>query len=410
MAPTSTADAAPPPRRHRVLWVTENHPPSRGGMAQSSDRIVRGLRDGGVEVDVVHLRRGPAAPGAARRPPRPTRRAGGHDLDVVLSPDPEHALHEAWVAVRAHAAASPPSHVVAFGGTHPLLAAPVWSAWLERPLVTLLRGNDLHTGVFSLRRRPVVVDALTRAAAVCVVSTDDAHLVGSLVPTAAVHVVANGIDADGWVPLPSELDAATAWRADHVAPDRRVLGVVGQLKAKKGVTLLLEALARSSVTDRFHVLLVGDCDEDVATWLDGHPALAGTRLPFLDRYELLSRLPACDVVALPSSYDGMPNVALEAMALGRPLLCSTTGGLADLVDAGEAAGRAVGWTFAPGDEPGCRVALHALADAADEELTRRGEAGRELVRSRFTVEAERDGYLAVLDATAGTPGTADARP
>ncbi len=368
-------------------------------MAQSSDRIVRGLRRAGVGVDVVHLRRGPAPAVGHRRPPRPVRRQGGHDLDVVLSPDPEHALHEAWVALRAHAAAVPPTHVVAFGGTHPLLAAPVWAAWLGRPLLTLLRGNDLHTGVFSLRRRPVVTDALARAAAVCVVSTDDAHLVGSLVPTASVHVVANGIDADDWAPLPSELERAGAWRAEHTGADQRVLGVVGQLKAKKGVTLLLEALARSPVTDRFHVLLVGDVDDVVAAWLDDHPTVAATRLPFLDRYELLSLLPACDLVALPSAYDGMPNVALEALALGRPLLCSTAGGLADLAAAGEAAGRPVAWTFPPGDEAGCRAALHAVADAPADELAGRGTAGRELVRSRFSASIERDAYLAVLDAT-----------
>ena len=42
---------------HRVLWLTGHYPPSRGGMAQSCDRIVRGLRAAGAEVDVAHLTR-----------------------------------------------------------------------------------------------------------------------------------------------------------------------------------------------------------------------------------------------------------------------------------------------------------------------------------------------------------------
>ena len=55
----------------------------------------------------------------------------------------------------------------------------------------------------------------------------------------------------------------------------------------------------------------------------------------------------------------------------------------------------------PPERPGLASALHAVADAPDDELVRRGAAGRDPVRSRFTVAAERDGYLAVLDATAG---------
>ena len=42
---------------HRVLLVTENYPPDRGGMSESCDRIVRGLARGGVAVDIVHFDR-----------------------------------------------------------------------------------------------------------------------------------------------------------------------------------------------------------------------------------------------------------------------------------------------------------------------------------------------------------------
>jgi glycosyltransferase involved in cell wall biosynthesis len=360
-------------------------------MAQSGDRIVRALRRSGIDVDVVHLRRT-----ARRRPdePRPARREGGYDLDLPLGADPEDALHRGWLAVSELASRAEPTHVVAFGGITPLLAAPVWAAWLDRPLVTLLRGNDLHTGVFSVRRRPVLIDALARSAAVCVVSTDDAVKVRALVPGAASMVVPNGIALDDWTVLASDRDKARRWREATVAPGRRVVGVIGQLKAKKGVVLLLDALRRSAVTDRFHVVLVGDLDPEVGLWLEDHPQVAATRLPFLDRYELLSLLPACDVVALPSFYDGMPNVALEALAVGVPLVCSTAGGLGDLVTAGD-----IGWSFRPGDEAGCRAALHEVAAAPHDELARRGAAGAAVVARDHTVEVERDGYRRTLDAT-----------
>ena len=58
MTTTAAASATPEPGRAaglRALWLTETYPPSRGGMAQSCDRIVRGLRRRGVTVDVLHF-------------------------------------------------------------------------------------------------------------------------------------------------------------------------------------------------------------------------------------------------------------------------------------------------------------------------------------------------------------------
>lgn len=132
----------------RVLWVTEHHPPSRGGMAQSSDRITRGLRAAGVTIDVLHLVGGD---GAA------TTRGGlgGSHLMAPMGTDPEHGLACAWLQVRRHLGDGRYTHVVAFGGTWALTAGPVLAAWLDAPLVTLLRGVDFDTGVAtrSPRRR-----------------------------------------------------------------------------------------------------------------------------------------------------------------------------------------------------------------------------------------------------------------
>ena len=54
--------------------------------------------------------------------------------------------------------------MVAFGGFVPLLAAPTYAAWLNVPLVTLLRGNDFDLGLFTPGRRAILCEALERAA------------------------------------------------------------------------------------------------------------------------------------------------------------------------------------------------------------------------------------------------------
>ena len=360
----------------RLLWITENYPPSPGGMANSCDRIVRGLRGAGVDVDVVHLSRKAT-----------TQRVTGVRT-VPLGEDPEHALRLLWTTLAPTIGRY--THVVAFGGTYPLLAAPVYARWAGLPLIVLLRGNDFDTGVFSLRRQPVVLEALRCAAHVCVVAAATAQLVTALAPATPVTWVANGIDTSEWRILPSEQRRADEWRAAHVTPGRRTIGVVGQLKNKKGVRLLLDAVATGGHGERFHVVLAGELEPGIDDRLAG---LEHTVLPFQDRYQLLGVYAACDLVALPSFYDGLPNVALEAAALGIPLLASDAGGLADLVDA------EIGFRFPAGDPHACRAAVHQAALASDEQLAALGAAGAGRIRERFGVATETDGYLKVLAAT-----------
>ncbi|KUL27007.1 glycosyltransferase family 4 protein [Actinoplanes awajinensis] len=363
----------------RLLWVTENYPPSPGGMANSCDRIVRGLQQAGVTVDVVHLTRRDLAP------------RGAGVRTVPLGDDPEHALRQFWTTLAP--VADRYTHVVAFGGTYPLLSAPVYAAWAGLPLITLLRGNDFDTGMFSLRRQPVVLEALRASAAVCVVAASTAPLVAALAPSTPVTWVANGIDMTEWQVLPSERQKAAAWRAEHVAPGRRTLGMIGQLKNKKGVRLLLEAVVAGGHASRFHIVLAGELEPGLDEWLAGHPSLVYTGLPFQDRYQLLGVYAACDLVALPSFYDGLPNVALEAAALGIPILASDAGGLADLVDDD------IGFRFPAGDPHACRAAVHRAALAEDDQLAALGAAAATRVRERFGVASETDGYLTVLAAT-----------
>jgi glycosyltransferase involved in cell wall biosynthesis len=366
----------------RALWITENHPPSRGGMAQSCDRIVRGLRGAGVEIDVVHLSRRDV-------PWREAREHGGRLVTVPLGDDAEHALRLLWTQLAPRAGSY--SHIVAFGGTYPMLAAPVYAAWSGAALVTLLRGNDFDTGVFSLRRQAVVREALRASTRICVVARCMRPLVSALAPGVEVNWVANSIDLTDWEILPSERQKAAAWRAEHVATGRRTIGLIGQLKSKKGVRFLLDAVLAGGHAERFHIVLAGEVEDGVAAWLaERQEALPHSLLPFLDRYELLAVYAACDLVALPSFYDGLPNVSLEAAALGIPLLASDAGGLADLVDDG------IGFRFAAGDAHGCRAAVHRAALASVNDLATLGAAGAARVQRDFSPAAEVEGYLRVL--------------
>ncbi len=377
----------------RVLWLTERYYPERGGMAQSCDRIVTGLRDAGVVVDVVHL-----SGRHERLHIEPCR--NGCTIVAPLGSDPPHALNRLWTLLSSSHAQMDWSHVVAFGGQVALLAAPVYAAWLGVPLITLLRGNDFDTGILNMRLRPVLHDALERSARVCVVSRDKGERIRALYPYIHPHWIPNGIDLEAWALMPSERQRAAAWRAQYVAPGQRVLGMVGQIKLKKGGLFFLKALRQSGCVEQFHLLIVGDVSAELEAWLTDHAQdMALSRVPFVEHDDLLWRYAACDLVAVTSFYDGLPNVVLEAAALGIPLLAARVGGMADMLEH-----ERHGFLFAPGDLHDCRWAITQAAAATDAQLQQYGAACRELVETSLSHHLEAARYLAVLrESMAGTP-------
>lgn len=378
-AASATAD---PPLR--ALWLTETYPPSRGGMAQSCDRIVRGLRRRGVLVDVLHV-----VPSSRGRTWVIEEQAGGRYLACPVDDDPAHALNRAWSTLQSQPVDY--THVVAFGGSRPIMAGPVLAAWLGVPLITLIRGNDFDAAVFSTRRRPILDDALHRSALVVANSRSKVQRIAAMHPHTRVRWIANGIEPD-WTLAPSDRAQADAFRATH---DRLTLGLFGQLKAKKGGVFLLDALLRSGVADRFHLLLAGWMAPDMEAWLasrDGE--LQVTTLPFLDRYELLPWYAACDWLAIPSFYDGLPNVLVEAAALGVPMLASRVDGMADVLEDGETA-----FLFEPGDEARAAWALQRAARLEPGERERMADACRALARTTLSGDREIDAYVDALEQT-----------
>src|SRR3954452_12704565 len=231
-------------------------------MAESCDRIVRSLRAAGVTVDVGHLVRRLGASA------RFEEQHGGRYWAWPIEDDPGHALNLAWNELERQARDSTRfTHVVAFGGYLPLLAGPVFAAWLGVPLVTLIRGNDFDANLFTPRRRDVLADALDRAALVCAVSQDKVDRIAALHPRRRVIRVPNGIDLERFAPLPSDAEPPAAWRAAEVPEGRRVLGLFGQLKRKKGGAFFLDALRRSGRAAEVLLLLTGWIDEEMEAWL-----------------------------------------------------------------------------------------------------------------------------------------------
>ena len=365
----------------KLVWLTENYPPQRGGMAVSCDRIVRSLRENGVEIDVAHF---------SRRYPRwkIEQKIGGKQIACPVREDIAHALNRLWILIENNKY----THIVAFGGLLPMTASPVYAKWLDAPLVTLIRGNDFDAGIFSLKRGDILREALKNSNAICAVSQDKVEKISRLYPDKKVVWTPNGIDFNDWEFSTEDKRLAINWRKANVTENRCVLGFFGQLKRKKGGLFFLENLLRSGLADKFHLLFVGEAEAEMHEWLEANrDKINFTNLEFLDRYELLPFYAACDFVVVPSFYDGMPNVLLEAAALGVPALASDAGGMRDILRDGETA-----FLFKAGDEHNLRRAIEK-ATKLDENDWQILKDNCVALAKQFNHRAEAEKYLQVFN-------------
>lgn len=190
----------------------------------------------------------------------------------------------------------------------------------------------------------------------------------------------------GGLPVPPAADG------DEIAPG--YLLYVGRLRIRKGVEVLLEALAELAGEGRGVRLLIAGSGEQEASLrakaLELGIAEAARFLGRCDAARVRRLLAGARCLVVPSIYEGMPLVILEAMAESVPVVASAVSGIPEVVADGE-----TGWLVPPEDPPRLASALRqALDDAAD--ARRRGEAGRRRVEEAFTPRAAAERWVEVV--------------
>lgn len=274
------------------------------------------------------------------------------------------------------------------------------AAFGNAPLAIGLHGSD----VFLAERRgvrPFVRWALSRARLLTGCSPELVDRVRALgFPAERSRVIPYGVDVELFSPSP---DRRSVWRRRLNIPNGSpVLLGVGRMATKKGFQVLIESLpALLRELPDLRVVLAGGGDrlagfrEAVRPWEDRvhfpGPVLRDT-LPDLYRAADLFVLPA--VHDGKGNVDGLPNVILEAMASGLPVVASGISGIPLAVEDGR-----TGLLVPEGDSTALLGALRRLlVDAAAARAM--GEYGRRKSEAELTWDAvsarHREGYLAAL--------------
>lgn len=240
-------------------------------------------------------------------------------------------FHSSWPALRAAAREHGPQVLLATW-LYPLGQAALLAARrLGLPLVIKLHGSDLLLHKDNPAIAPILRRVLHQAAGVIAVS-----------PNLAQEARAQGVAPDKIVVVPNGVDQERFTPQDRAAA-RRKLGLdcqgplalfVGRLVPGKGVDQALNALA---ALPQARLLVVGEGPQGPALeaqarrlGLEGRVIWAGAQ----PHAAIPDYLGACDVLVLPSMSEGEPNVILEALAAGRPVVASRVGNVAGMVGHG----------------------------------------------------------------------------
>ncbi len=375
------------------LWDWRAHPGASGltdpaegvgGHAAQAVRITRALADAGVEQTVI-------APRAAGGPRRDELRPGVVVEGVGTAGVPGvHRRNLAWLSgtlavLRRHRHGYDVVHVHASGIVEPLWAALAAGVAVDAPLVLTLHHSAQATYV-PQSRRDAAVQVVTRAA--------ERQAIGRAART--LTLTKRVAERLGGEVLPDCLDvtafaaaaaaaAAPDFRAEHAIPATAPLALyVGRVSAEKGWADLPGLVA---AVDGLHVVVCGDGPEMAAL-----RACAGPRLHVLGAVPadaVAVAMGAADLLVLPSRFEELGSVLLEAMSLGVPGVAYDVGGTSEAI-----VPDVTGLLVAAGDTRALAEAVRRIV--ADAELRERAaQEGPRIARERYDQPAIAARLLAV---------------
>jgi len=214
------------------------------------------------------------------------------------------------------------------------------------------------------------------------------HLCAQGIPAHKVTVVYNGVDLSKFDPVPSTM-AKQQLGYDISKP---LIGVFGRLSAEKGQISAIRAMPLILSKHPGAILLLAGRGRD-----EERLKSAATDMGIADKVlfpgftqDIRQFMSACDIVLTPSNKEGFGISAIEAMALERPVIASSVGGLIEIVEDGE-----TGFIVSPQKPEEIAAKVIELLD--DRHLSlQMGIKGRKRVESHFDLNKQTALLLSVM--------------
>ena len=268
------------------------------------------------------------------------------------------------------------------------------SAFIDGGLAALLAGTPTHvhtdhSRLFPDKRRYMIAEYVMSHFAYRVVGVSD-HTVDELrryerIPLSKLTTIPNGIDAHAF---DRDRDGTAKRRELGIPLTSTIIGAAVRLTEQKGLTYLLQAMPRILAAQPDTVLVIAG-EGVLADSLREQARSLGVQeqVRFIGpRRDIPELLAMFDLYALPSEWEGLPMIILEAMASGCPIVASDVGGVRMAVRDGEN-----GYLVQARDVDALVQRITALL--GDGRRRRQfGEVGRRFFRERFSAEAMAAAY------------------
>ena len=260
--------------------------------------------------------------------------------------------------------------------------------------------SSIRNEYFGPRYRELLLRATERLAAVTVVNSR--RVAESLVRRGVASrghlaVIHNGVDTTLFHPAPEIREDVRV--SLGVSDAEFVWLTIGRLTEQKDYPSLLQAFSRVVASRPGTRLLVVGRGSLQSQLPDLARGLGLTNdVSFLGyRADVPSLLAAADAFVLASRYEGLPNVVMEALAAGVPVVGTAVGGMDELVHEGVS-----GYLVPPSLPEAMASAMMRMMDASHEDRHEMGMKGRALMQSHFEGETMMETWHGVISDTFGT--------
>ncbi len=183
--------------------------------------------------------------------------------------------------------------------------------------------------------------------------------------------------------------SADAKQALAIGKDALVVGLIARFSPIKGHRHFIEAAGQVARTvDKAFFLIVGfDCgvhQEDLETWVEKAGIADRTRILVLERVQDLSGIMAAVDLGVISSIgsEAISRITMEYMATGKPMVCTTVGGIPELVVDGQTG------MLVPPEQPAAMAEAMSELLSEPERLLRMGALGRKRMEQQFSIEKQ----------------------
>ena len=200
----------------------------------------------------------------------------------------------------------------------------------HKPLQVEALGSDINIHCKSILRRRLIIGILKKACNIVVISEDlKEKLVRLKIPLEKIRVIYIGVDHTKFYPI----EKNEARKRLGLPEKEKIILFIGNLIKIKGIGYLLEAFKLLKDSDiKFYIIGKGNLENSLQKMIG--------RLGLQNKVVMLGScahelvplwMNASELVCVPSIMEGQPNVILEALACGIPVVASRLGGIPELV-------------------------------------------------------------------------------